>query len=1388
MNKYYQENNAQNYPSNKRSEESEDMDLKDLTEIDIFSKKYGFNEEFVDRMLKPDCKWSEKKEAFDRLTKCTDPTKIKAIKNSDRTYFIEMIKKLLKQPNINVVHSIINALNNLSLGLSHNFFEAKDLFLVLLNFLKEKKESIINSLINCLSNFALIMNDNIINEKFMYYCSGKQLCNNAKINLCTLLEKIIDKKRNNIQLNIYTNLLLKISKFLEDQNPEVREKSSKFMAYINFIKKDLFNLIANSINLDNKKRDKIIQYEKLYINSTYNKSLQNNEIFLNNQNISNKKDNINIKKKKIGKKLIDYENINPLNNTSDENNIELIKENLITNKEEIISYVQKNIENLNNSLFNSLKWNERKEGFSLLNKFINTEKNFEEIMNGYDYYFKYILLNNKFFNEKNFLVLNESIFCIISLIDKVDEFSKRYYKIIIPLILNKLNEKKVFPEIQNLILKLIQKISSKEIIITFINNLENKTIIIVKEGIELLKNIINGKYEINEYPLQEIINFSIEHLNDTNNILKKSSTQLLICIYMKIGEDIMDYLSNVNENTVKILKEEFNKIENTSNKKIDENSEKSIIEIDISEKISESIIKDLNEGKWFEKKKAIEQIEEIISQSNHNILSKGLNDLFYAIKNNLNDGNKNIVKLSIKLVSELIEALSPGLNLKFFINIIFPELLSNFSDNKTSIKDQAVTCVNKILELIGIDQVINYFGAHLKAENFEIKNEILKLLIKNKNTLVNQKDNKDLLYPLINCLLDKNTNIRNNAKIIIQEMMQYISPNLINDYIIKLKPSHMKQINDIIFDISSNNSSKKNSKLPLFDNPKTEKKTKSKNLISDLSKQNETISKVNLQSTLKKYSRDLSPFKVLKEKENLLSSGKKSISKSPILPTKSNLSKYNYNIIDVLPPELEELPNYIHNLEKDDIPLKIISLTEIKKILLHINTNDFVINQITDILNCFNKLIYSINTNLRIQKDAIDKNEIALLRYLLDDYIFIANIKSLINFIEDKKLIYNCYEKLFLLISEKELNSIAQNSEIISILNTTILCLLTNFDKSLTIISLISIISNYKSSQEFSLISSLAIKCLNKFRKILPKIHNKLNINEIFISFYEFFLEFSRTNKNLEINNESEKNALLMINSMIKEFINIYGDDIWSVYKNSLDDDMLKMDVYLKRNIEILLKENNSEKIMENNCSFNFNFEPNIKDENDEIINEILNNVNKIKSEGNIINEDQINNYYFEIISLLRINKINIDLFKDKIDKNILDKIFELYYGIKERNESQESLPFYQDNKILENNFINKKQIKKKEISEQSKRIMDYKNKIKNLTESNKIRNKKTSVKVNDENKPINHNMKFVENNMKQLDEISFQNKNKGDINNTSTFDEIIKMKKKLEEIRQKIN
>ena len=1381
---------------------SEDIELKDLTEIDIFSNKYGFDDSFIEKMLKPDCKWNEKKKAFDDLTKLTEPGKIKYIKNTDRTNFIEMIKKLLKQPNINVVHSIINALNNLSLLLKNNFTEAKDLYPNLLIYLKEKKESIINSLIECLSNFSLFMTDSVINEKLITYCSNKHLCNFAKINLCSLIKEIFDKKNNNIQLNSYFNLLIKISKYLEDQNPEVREKSSKLMAYINFIKKDLFNSIVNSIKLDNKKKDKIFEYEKLYINLSYKNNVQNYE------NSHNKnKEKINEYKNdlqtNIGKKLMDFDNMNRTNKKEnknktkinnfilDDNNISIIKENLIKNKEEIISYIQKKIINLNNSLFNSLKWEERKEGFSILNNFISDENNLNEIKKEYDYYFKYILINNKFFNEKNFLVLNESIHCINILIEKIEGFSQKYYKIIISLLTNKLNEKKLVTEIQNIMGILLEKISKKNILITFVNSLEKKDINIVKEGLGILKNIINESNEINDCPIQEIINFCLDFLNNSNIALKKSSIQLLNYIYKKIGNEIDFYLPNLNKNLLSMIKEEFNEKENNENN-FDDNNYKLSNEIDISDKVDEKMIKVLKDGKWFEKKEVIEQIERIISQYNHNVIIKGLNDLFYEIKNNLNDGNKNIVKLTIKLVDEFLDALEPNNNLKNFVSIVIPSLISNFSENKNSIKDLSVNCVNKIISLIGIESIINDFALQLKTENFDIKNEILKMILNSKDIILNQKENKDLLYSLINCILDKNINIRNNAKIIIQEMMQYISPNLITDYINKLKPSYIKQINDIIYDKSSNNISKSKSIKSNENNyPKTGKKISSKN-ITNISKQSQTSSKINLNSPFKRNNLEV-------EKDY---SSKKSVSKSPILPINTNDvdNKFNFNVIDVLPPELNELLNYIQLLDSDDIPLKIMSLSEIKKILIHLEDNkDFDSNYINDILNSFNRLLFSWNLKIKSQKEAIDKNDISLIRYLLDDYIFLASKKILINSISDENLIYNCYEKLFILLSSNEVKLLSNGCEILSIINTTILCLLTNLSKTLTIISLIKLISLYKSNQDYPLISSLAIKCLDKIIKIFPKIKNNIDNNPIFITIYNFFLEFSQMNQNLQPNNEKENNALLMIDELIKQYIYIYGDDIWNIYQNSLDDNMLKFDVYFKREIELLYKEINLDKIIKNNSNKSLggitNFDNNNNDDN---FKEIMNYVNELKNNCINMNEQERNNCYFEIISLLRINNLDISILKDKIDNDIKDKIFELYYGIKEDIESKKSIQFSQLNGEDSNSqFIfpenNDYDIKKpKKISEQSKRILDYKNKIKYLTESDSLRNNNTSIKENDENKQMNDNI-FIQDKMKQLEEITQQNKSKKknspNINkNNNIFDKISNMKKKLNEIRQKIN
>ena len=123
-------------------EDNGDIVMNDQTEIDVFTKKFGFDDKFVERMLKPECKWKEKKDAFDQLTELLNPEKLKKkIKNTNRLNFMDMVKKLLKQPNQNVKHSIIKCMGNLSLALCNNFtIEAKELFPKFANDIKNNDD------------------------------------------------------------------------------------------------------------------------------------------------------------------------------------------------------------------------------------------------------------------------------------------------------------------------------------------------------------------------------------------------------------------------------------------------------------------------------------------------------------------------------------------------------------------------------------------------------------------------------------------------------------------------------------------------------------------------------------------------------------------------------------------------------------------------------------------------------------------------------------------------------------------------------------------------------------------------------------------------------------------------------------------------------------------------------------------------------------------------------------------------------------------------------------------------------------------------------------------------------------------------------------------------
>ena len=416
--------------------------------------------------------------------------------------------------------------------------------------------------------------------------------------------------------------------------------------------------------------------------------------------------------------------------------------------------------------------------------------------------------------------------------------------------------------------------------------------------------------------------------------------------------------------------------------------------------------------------------------------------------------------------------------------------------------------------------------------------------------------------------------------------------------------------------------------------------------------------------------------------------------------------------------------------------------------------------------------------------------------------------------LRNENLMYECYERLFLIIISKCFSQIENGNNLIEKINSIIMNFFNNSNVSLSIISLIKIILNYKSSTDDNAqVCSIAIKGLNKFKDFIFKLSNHLDMNKIFVSLYNFFLEFEKTNENLIPHNLNEANSLSMMNSIINEFIKVYGEKIWNFYDDALNNDMKRNDVYFKRSIQLKLRElknndfllNNEPKDVQNLINKNTNktltiniIKGNEKNNIDTNIKEkdIDYYVLELKEKGKIMSDKERNNIYKEIISLLKKNNESITSLSGKLGIDYYGKIYEQYHsdnqkespiGIKKNINNYKpitSLSNDSKKKLIQNNNKTSSFM----LTEQAKRIQEYKNKFNYLTDKSNSDNNQVDIfanknnffnfkgNVNDENKHINNNVILINNNnnniildleirKKHLDELS-----KGNVNNSKSL------------------
>lgn len=305
------------------------------------------------------------------------------------------------------------------------------------------------------------------------------------------------------------------------------------------------------------------------------------------------------------------------------------------------------------------------------------------------------------------------------------------------------------------------------------------------------------------FPLKEVCEYAVNGCGHTNPKVREANIKMITSIYRFTGDQIRDFLSEVKGSTMNIINEEFNKAsivkpdEPVVSKRIIRNEDEApaaslnmlddMPRVDVSKELNNSkLLAKLTDKNWKVKKEGYDKIANILQGSNNHIQNTGLHDLMGAIKQGINDKNKNVLKTALSTVVKLAKALGPGA--KSYNKLIMTGVLQCLADKGTLVRTVNMEAIEAWKDAVGAENIINLCGKTIKPDNPEIRTVLLQWLIDNSQSIENSECAL-LVKPLIACLQDKIPQIRSLTEDVIVAVMNVKGLNVFKEGTQDLKPA-----------------------------------------------------------------------------------------------------------------------------------------------------------------------------------------------------------------------------------------------------------------------------------------------------------------------------------------------------------------------------------------------------------------------------------------------------------------------------------------------------------------------------------------------------------------------------------------------------------------------
>ncbi|PVV02077.1 hypothetical protein BB560_003480 [Smittium megazygosporum] len=440
--------------------------------------------------------------------------------------------------------------------------------------------------------------------------------------------------------------------------------------------------------------------------------------------------------------------------------------------------------------------------------------------------------------ESNFQV-NMNVYNLIkTMSEECSRFNSGAAALAIPYLVDKLGDIKLKEPAANTLIAIAERLGLRFVLLFSVDSMsKQKSPKVLSDSLVWLNQVLLdfGSARLSLRPLiQFVINTGLQ---SNNAQVRSKSVTVMGTLRRFVGPSIKGLIGEINSQLMQLLEAEFEKVGNepppeptrsqpapvsatksgskSNNEQANRNNVSSTNEmeelfprVDLSQKMNANIIKKLSDANWKLRKEALDFISEQLIASNKRIEPTLSNDFVTALKNRLNDTNKNLVLITLNIFSIMAESL--GEYFEKYIRIICLPTLQTLSDKKPNIRAAAVKALDSYYQgsVVLADIIFSFVPAALAHDSPELRKDLL-IWVNKVLSEVEDRSESDLnstlpnlsgmLKAMLICLQDKNGEVRKNATYITSYVIKAIGFGDVRaQVLLQLKGASLQSVMSII--------------------------------------------------------------------------------------------------------------------------------------------------------------------------------------------------------------------------------------------------------------------------------------------------------------------------------------------------------------------------------------------------------------------------------------------------------------------------------------------------------------------------------------------------------------------------------------------------------------